>query len=360
MADLIRTWARELLDLLHLVAKADHIALKLKLSSKVKILKEQAAEKDTSIKLLKELNRRQKETIENLSDEVSKWKKMARLAGTPGLEAPDRKLVVAGPYFCDSSQFECVKTAFRELFSSVPYYADKAPNQAQWNMVLSENPLTCINAGAGSGKSTMLVLRIFVLTELLKVPWKEISVFTFTKNSRHSLIEKLITTYGRLGVEVSENTAKQVIRTFHSYALLFHWRKTGGGSESVFELSEAGNGPTRAAEHRLEVASGGQEVQQVDLDEPEFDVEKSFYPALQDDDEKRESSNIDVMLKEVYHQAFGQSPEFRAYIQKLYYMSERILKNTVFDPPSVGFIQDNDKEATEVMSRQVKTTKELS
>ena len=44
------------------------------------------------------------------------------------------------------------------------------PTPDQWKMIFSDKPATCVIAGAGSGKSTTLILRIVFMRAYLKVP----------------------------------------------------------------------------------------------------------------------------------------------------------------------------------------------
>jgi superfamily I DNA/RNA helicase len=65
------------------------------------------------------------------------------------------------------------------------------PTEAQWAMILSSHPATCVVAGAGSGKSTTLVLRVVFMWCHLGIPPEDMTVISFTRASceelRHSL-----------------------------------------------------------------------------------------------------------------------------------------------------------------------------
>jgi hypothetical protein len=60
---------------------------------------------------------------------------------------------------------------------------DRRPRDAQWEMILSDHPATYVVAGAGSGKSTSLVLRVIALNLYRGFSRNEISVFTFTRET---------------------------------------------------------------------------------------------------------------------------------------------------------------------------------
>ncbi len=114
----------------------------------------------------------------------------------------------------------------------------KSPTDEQWEMILADHPATCVSAGAGSGKSTTLVLRVIYMLEYLKIPDQELTVISFTVNSCAELRKKLIETLGlwRAGVSSADwqRWAKDRVRTFHS--LLYHMAKSELPGRSFFEL----------------------------------------------------------------------------------------------------------------------------
>ncbi|MCC5051271.1 UvrD-helicase domain-containing protein [Xanthomonas campestris] len=101
----------------------------------------------------------------------------------------------------------------------------KAPTDEQWEMILTDHPATCVSAGAGSGKSTTLVLRIVYMLVYLKIPDHELTVISFTKDSCVELRKKLIEVLSlwRHGITspVWESWAKERVRTFHS---VLYWQ----------------------------------------------------------------------------------------------------------------------------------------
>lgn len=93
------------------------------------------------------------------------------------------------------------------------------PSVAQWKMIFSDTPSTSVVAGAGAGKSTTLVLRILLLTHYLGFELDSMTVVTFTRESRKDFINKLIELFALWGQAISQKTARELVRTFHSRIL---------------------------------------------------------------------------------------------------------------------------------------------
>ena len=91
-----------------------------------------------------------------------------------------------------------------------------APSDEQWRMILCDSPLTRIFAGAGSGKSTTLVLRVVFMLCHLQVPVERLTVISFTNASCAQLREQLIRVLAFWGGPFDEAQARQCVRTFHS------------------------------------------------------------------------------------------------------------------------------------------------
>lgn len=85
-------------------------------------------------------------------------------------------------------------------------------------MIFSTSPATNVLAGAGSGKSTTLVLRVVFLRLYLAVPLKAITVTTFTRESRKDFIKKLLARFEQFGSPIRYKDARSTVRTFHSVA----------------------------------------------------------------------------------------------------------------------------------------------
>lgn len=88
-----------------------------------------------------------------------------------------------------------------------------APSDEQWAMILCRAPLARIFAGAGSGKSSTLVLRVVFLLCHLKVDPKRLTVISFTNASCSELRERL---QRLLDFWHYPHDARQCVRTFHA------------------------------------------------------------------------------------------------------------------------------------------------
>ncbi|HBX56079.1 DEAD/DEAH box helicase [Pseudomonas sp. UBA2684] len=91
-----------------------------------------------------------------------------------------------------------------------------APSDEQWAMILGRNPLTRIFAGAGSGKSTTLVLRVVFMLCHMRVEPGRLTVISFTNASCAQLREQLIQVLGFWSYPFDAAQARQCVRTFHS------------------------------------------------------------------------------------------------------------------------------------------------
>ena len=97
--------------------------------------------------------------------------------------------------------------------------AHAQPSAAQWKMIFSDTPSTCVIAGAGAGKSTSLVLRILLLRHYLGFELDAMTVVTFTRESRKDFIARLLQVFGQWQVPLSPVQARELVRTFHSRIL---------------------------------------------------------------------------------------------------------------------------------------------
>ncbi|GEK09032.1 UvrD-helicase domain-containing protein [Pseudoalteromonas peptidolytica] len=105
-------------------------------------------------------------------------------------------------------------------------------SEEQEKMLFSTNTATNVIAGAGSGKSTTLILRVILLHKHMDIPFDKITVCTFTVESRREFIDSLIARLRQFGQELSYNDARAVVRTFHSLAYEIH-NKLGNKSRSL-------------------------------------------------------------------------------------------------------------------------------
>ncbi|UFQ98857.1 DEAD/DEAH box helicase [Pseudomonas wenzhouensis] len=114
-----------------------------------------------------------------------------------------------------------------------------APSDEQWAMILCRAPLARIFAGAGSGKSSTLVLRVVFLLCHLEVDPKRLTVISFTNASCTELRERL---QRLLDFWHYPHDARQCVRTFH--AAMATLAKESLGNPRWFEqLDEPGTEP---------------------------------------------------------------------------------------------------------------------
>ncbi|MEX5497900.1 UvrD-helicase domain-containing protein [Pseudomonas syringae] len=106
-----------------------------------------------------------------------------------------------------------------DVASNLPKH--QQPSKQQWKMILSTTPTTSVVAGAGSGKSTTMVLRLLLLNHYLGVDFSSLTVVTFTKESKHDFAGKVREVFGRWGRTISEEESLDIVRTFHSRILAF-------------------------------------------------------------------------------------------------------------------------------------------
>lgn len=91
-----------------------------------------------------------------------------------------------------------------------------APSDEQWAMIFSDSPVTRIFAGAGSGKSTTLVLRVVFMLCHMEVPPERLTVISFTNASCSQLREQLMQVLGFWNFDFDPAQARRCVRTFHS------------------------------------------------------------------------------------------------------------------------------------------------
>ncbi|OWJ91620.1 DNA helicase UvrD [Pseudomonas sp. A46] len=112
---------------------------------------------------------------------------------------------------------EAQEKAMRErVAQAVAAGVVSAPSEEQWAMILGRAPLTRIFAGAGSGKSTTLVLRVVFMHCHLSIPLDRLTVISFTNASCAELREQLARVLGFWQYSFEAPQARQCVRTFHS------------------------------------------------------------------------------------------------------------------------------------------------
>ncbi|MCQ4315917.1 DNA helicase UvrD [Stutzerimonas zhaodongensis] len=91
-----------------------------------------------------------------------------------------------------------------------------APSEEQWKMILNDSPVTRIFAGAGSGKSTTLVLRVVFMLCHMDIAPERLTVISFTNASCAQLRDQLVRVLSFWNFDFDPASAKHCVRTFHS------------------------------------------------------------------------------------------------------------------------------------------------
>jgi superfamily I DNA/RNA helicase len=139
-------------------------------------------------------------------------KKPARPRGKPGQPA---STAIYGPALLavDAAQVEAMRA---RVAQAVAAGVISAPSDEQWAMILGRHPLTRIFAGAGSGKSTTLVLRVVFMLCHLGIEPGRLTVISFTNASCAELREQLLRVLGFWQYPFDAAQARECVRTFHS------------------------------------------------------------------------------------------------------------------------------------------------
>lgn len=133
------------------------------------------------------------------------------------------------------------KSIKADVAARLPEHAQ--PSAAQWKMIFSTTPATCVVAGAGAGKSTSLVLRVLVLHHYLGFELDSLSVATFTRESRRDFIKKLCQVFDQWEVSYVFEKVREVVRTYHSLVLPLMHALPGSSTVRAFEnLGSAADG----------------------------------------------------------------------------------------------------------------------
>lgn len=157
-----------------------------------------------------------------------------------------------------------------------------SPSPSQWEMIFSDHPATCVVAGAGSGKSTTLILRVVFMHFYLKIPLNKITVISFTKKSCEELSEKLNKVFTFWDEGYDKESVNSLVSTFHS--LIYRFSLNSMPGISVFDfLGEHKN----ENESALEISLGKKNNEQIDI------------------------------LKSVYTELYNNNKEFKICIDKL-------------------------------------------
>ncbi|WP_312396011.1 DEAD/DEAH box helicase [Stutzerimonas kunmingensis] len=138
--------------------------------------------------------------------------------GPPRAAAKPRKAAAQGIYAAaqlkvEDAQVQAMRDRVRQ---AVAAGIISAPSDEQWAMILSRSPVTRIFAGAGSGKSTTLLLRVVFMLCHMGIEPGRLTVISFTNASCAQLREQLVRVLGFWQVPFDAQQARQCVRTFHS------------------------------------------------------------------------------------------------------------------------------------------------
>ncbi len=139
-------------------------------------------------------------------------KKSAKPRTQPA-KASNQAIYGPGLMAIDQAQVQAMRARVAE---AVTAGVVSAPSDEQWAMILSDHPLTRIFAGAGSGKSTTLVLRVVFMLCHLGIEPQRLTVISFTNASCVQLREQLLKVLGFFHYPFDDAQARQCVRTFHS------------------------------------------------------------------------------------------------------------------------------------------------
>ncbi|MBI6766687.1 UvrD-helicase domain-containing protein [Pseudomonas syringae] len=198
-----------------------------------------------------------------------------------------------------------------QIRKDVAHYLPKQPpSEDQWSMILSTAPTTSVVAGAGSGKSTTMVLRLIVLYHYLKIDLSCLTVVTFTRESKLDFAKKVREVFDLWGYEVSEKKSLEIVRTFHSRILSFAKSIEGLRDVKAFEFLD----------NKDDEDERGGSMFKVNLGETQLDL-----------------------MNTVYQELFETNETFRAMIGELY---QRSL-----------LLEEMDKDHPDVLERKEKAWK---
>lgn len=147
-----------------------------------------------------------KKVARQKSPGAAKARRTSAKALTPGIYGP--ALLAVDAARCQAMRDQVARGVTAGLLS--------VPSDEQWAMILSPHPLTRIFAGAGSGKSTTLVLRVVFMFCHLGIKPEQLTVISFTNASCAELREQLCTVLPLFAYPFDAEQARDCVRTFHS------------------------------------------------------------------------------------------------------------------------------------------------
>jgi hypothetical protein len=196
-------------------------------------------------------------------------------------------------------------------------------------MVFSDHPATCVTAGAGSGKSTTLTLRVVFMLLYLDINIQDITVVSFTRKSCEDLRNSLIKKLAHWNYILAESEAKDLVRTFHS--ALHRAAKCVGVSRRFFEY----HGKNKSSQRSPEMED--------DDDENPFSTSRLSNEQLD-------------LLHDVYQRLYESSKKFRSNVLGM--LRHQLRRDLVADkvPDSVSRASRRDRELVHFVNERWKRT----
>lgn len=174
-----------------------------------------------------------------------------------------------------------------------------APTDDQWKMIFATSPATCVIAGAGSGKSTTLILRVIFMLFHCRIPLHQITVVSFTTAACEELRVSLIRVMQHwCETPLTKQQAKNLVRTFHS--ALHRVTKSVFGDINFFENV----GAKKNAIHKEKIENHAFD------EESDEEVENPFSTS------KLNNDQLDL-LKNAYIELFNADATFKEHVQAM-------------------------------------------
>ena len=181
-------------------------------------------------KLREKLQEGYKEGYENgYAECLQKEKKVLLIQGdTVPVKLKELDLGIYGPTRFEKDEQRSFHF-FDKLSEAVKKGLVGSPTKDQIEMICCLNSAACIAAGAGSGKSTTLALRVIYMLMCLGVDEDSITVVSFTTASCDDIKTKLKRLFDHFGIIVRDKECKNLVRTYHSLLL----NVFAGGRDSI-------------------------------------------------------------------------------------------------------------------------------
>ena len=129
----------------------------------------------------------------------------------------DRKpQIVDDGYVVPKELFQITDEHIGAARKNLPLITGRDPSDEQWEVILNPQRSARVVAGAGSGKSTTLLARMWFMHTQLGIPLEEITVFSFTRASVNGFIDDVKKLFDNAGIKKSRKFWEGRVRTFHS------------------------------------------------------------------------------------------------------------------------------------------------